>query len=152
MKHLPVALALAVLLSVPSLALARQESTGSEEPLPEWDQLSREQRSILITPVRDQWNLNPKERARILKHAERWKSMSADEREQAEQGRRRFEQLTPEQRQRARSLYHITKHWTEEERQRFNEKWKRLSDEQQDEWIRRHSPREDRSDRDGDRR
>ncbi len=139
MKRFP--LVLAALLCLPGLALAQDgQSGGDEPPMPEWDQLTREQRLILIAPVRDQWNLNPKERARLFRHAERWQSMTQEEREQAEEGRRRFEQLTPEQRQRARALYRITRNWTEEERQRFNEKWQRLRAEQQDEWLRRHTP------------
>lgn len=156
MKRFP--LFLAILLLVPGLASAQEQEPSrprgdAEEPtLPEWDQLTREQRLILITPVRDQWNLNPRDRARMLRHAERWQSMTAEQREQAEEGRRRFEQLTPEQRTRARALYRITRNWSEDERQRFHEKWKRLSDEQQDEWLRRHSPPRDDTHRDEERR
>lgn len=144
-------LILAALLCLPSLAPAQEKQQGAEQTtMPEWDQLTREQRLILLAPTRDQWNLNPKERARMFKHAERWQSMTAEEREQAEKGRRRFEQLNPEQRDRARALYRITRNWSDEERQRFGERWKRLDDEQRDEWIRRHSPRREDSRHDHD--
>jgi Protein of unknown function (DUF3106) len=42
---------------------------------PEWERLSPAQREAVIAVVRDRWNSNPRQRARMLQHAERWQRM-----------------------------------------------------------------------------
>src|SRR5690625_4406944 len=76
---LPITLALAILAG-PALA-----QSGPAQ-LPEWDQLSSDQREALIATVRDRWNEAPDRRARMLRHAERWQQMSPEERERAHHG------------------------------------------------------------------
>src|SRR5690606_2865911 len=64
----------------------------SAAPLPAWEQLSPGQREALIAPIRERWNASPEDRARMLEHARRWKSMPPEERERA----RRSEEHTSE--------------------------------------------------------
>jgi len=73
--------------------------------LPDWDHLSPAQREAIIDVVRERWNRDPGQRARMLQHAERWRQMTPEQRRQAVQGQRRWEQMTPEQRERARAAY-----------------------------------------------
>lgn len=74
-----------LLLAVPAMASAQSapaaaRPSGSPPPaaepvLPAWDQLSPEQRDALVAPLRERWNDSPQERARMLEHARRWKSL-----------------------------------------------------------------------------
>ena len=66
------ALALCLLLAVAAPALAADPAA----PLPAWEQLSAAQREQLIAPMRERWNAEPAQRARMLNHAQRWKQMS----------------------------------------------------------------------------
>ena len=110
----------------------------SQAELPRWEQLSAEQRELLLAPLRDRWNTQPAERARMLRHAERWKQLPPEARERAQRGMRRFEQMDPEQRQRARAIFAATREMTPEERASFRQEWERKTPEQRREWLRTH--------------
>ena len=45
-------------------------------PLPAWEQLTPAQRETLLAPIRDRWNTQPDERARMLERAQRWQQMT----------------------------------------------------------------------------
>src|SRR5690554_7802657 len=94
---LPVALALAT--------LAGPAPAQSGQTLPEWDQLTAQQREALVAPVRARWNNEPERRARMLHHAERWQQMSPEERERAHHGMKRWRDMSPERRDEAQTLY-----------------------------------------------
>jgi len=137
-----------LLLAAPALAWAQQSApppaarpaaaAESEATLPAWDQLSAEQREALVAPIRDRWNAEPRERARILEHARRWQSMPAEERERAHRGMSRFEQMDPQQRRQARVIFMHTRGMNAEEARTFRERWKKMSPEQRQQWLREH--------------
>lgn len=167
MNRLLVPLVLSLCLS--SLApagVARAQSARPATPaanapasLPDWDHLTPAQRDAVIAVVRERWNGNPGQRARMLQHAERWRQMTPDQRRQAMQGQRRWEQMTPEQRQRARAAYeqahgrprgdqpHSGDHGRMRqaldalppgEREALRQRLKAMTPEQRREWIRTH--------------
>ncbi len=133
----PLTLALSLLLS--SSAFAQTPS-----PPPEWDKLTQQQRDALIAPVRDRWNREPEERARMLERAQRWQSMSPEQRRQARHGMKRFESMSPDQRKQARALYGRMRELTPEQRNVLREQWKTMTPAQREEWMRTHAPKDDR--------
>ena len=58
----PVLLLCLALCIAPALA-----QTNDEQPLPAWEQLSAADRDALIAPIRERWNANPDQRARLKK-------------------------------------------------------------------------------------
>ena len=60
-------LAVLVLALLPALAFAQQQSTTTQSP--EWDQLSQAQRDAIIAPLRERWNANPGERAKMVERS-----------------------------------------------------------------------------------
>ena len=97
-------LAVLVLALLPALAFAQQQSTTTQYP--EWDQLSQAQRDAIIAPLRERWNANPGERAKMVERANRWQAMPRDQRDRARHGMQRWEHMSPEKRNEARALYH----------------------------------------------
>ena len=88
----------AAMLAAPAMAQSGQQ-------LPEWDQLTADQREALVSTVRDRWNDAPERRERMLRHAERWQQMTAEERKSAHHGMKRWRDMSPERREEARALY-----------------------------------------------
>lgn len=131
----PLLLALALL---PAATLAQ---TAAPATPPEWDKLTPQQRETLIAPVRDRWNREPDERARMLERAQRWQSMTPEQRAQMRHGLKRFERMNPEQRRQARALYDRMMELTPEQRQELRQQWKTMTPAQRDEWIRTHAPK-----------
>ena len=133
---------------LPGLALAdgstppRAATEAPAQPLPRWEQLSAEQRELLIAPLRERWNAQPEERARMLRHAQRWKQLPPESRERAQRGMRRVEQMDPEQRARARAIFEATRTMTPEQRTRFRQEWVRMPQDQRREWLRTHAASE----------
>lgn len=117
-------------------ALAQPET----EALPEWDQLTAQQREALVAPVRARWNSEPERRARMLRHAERWQQMSPEERERARHGMKRWRGMSPERRDEARALYQRMRAMPEEERSALRERWKDMSGEQRRQWLEQNPP------------
>lgn len=136
-------------------------AAGAPASLPDWDHLTPAQREAVIAVVRERWNGNPGQRARMLQHAERWRQMTPDQRRQAMQGQRRWEQMTPEQRERARAAYeqshgrppgappppmggdrgrlrHELEALPPDQQEALREQWKAMTPEQRREWIRTH--------------
>ena len=125
---LPLAIALAVLAG-PALA------QPGDAPLPEWEQLTAEQREALVAPVRARWNSEPEKRARMLRHAERWQQMTPEEREHAHHGMKRWRGMSPERREEARALYDRMRGMSADERDALRERWKDMSGEQRRQWL-----------------
>jgi hypothetical protein len=107
-------------------------------PLPAWDQLSAEQRELLVAPLRERWNAAPDERPRMLERAQRWKSMPTGERERARRGMRRFEDMSPQQREHARAIFSQTRDLPPEQRRAFFQRWEKMSAEERQAWLREH--------------
>ena len=129
-----------VLALAPLVAIAQPQTT----PLPAWDQLSAEQRELLLAPVRERWNRSePERRAHMLEHARRWQSMTPEQREHARHGMKRWRSLPPEQRQNARALFEHTRGMPEGERKALLERWKAMTPEQRKAWVEAHPPREE---------
>jgi len=125
-------------LATPPAAPTAPRRDASAAALPAWEQLSAEQRELLVAPLRERWNAAPEERARMLEHARRWREMPPEERARARHGMRRFEQLSPEQRERARAIFAHTRHMSAAEREAFMQRWKQMTPAQRGEWLRAH--------------
>lgn len=125
--RLSLALALAALLAGTALA--------AEPPLPDWDQLSAEQRQQLTAPIRARWDAEPEGRARMLEHAKRWETMTTAQREHARHGMARWQHMSPEQRSEARALYRKMRTLEPAERTELKEQWRVMSPQQRKAWV-----------------
>lgn len=130
---------------VAMLAIIAALSTGpvfaSDPPtttLPAWEQLSAAQREQLIAPVRERWNAEPTERARMLQHAQRWRQMTPDQRRHARHGLRRWEHLSPDQRTQMRALFEQSRGMTPQQREAFKQRWEQMTPEQRRAWVQAH--------------
>lgn len=142
-------LSLTALLLCSGAALAQQSATPPVAPastpastLPEWDKLSPQQRDTLIAPLRDRWNSDPRARARMLEHGQRWQNMTPEQRAQARKGMKRFEDMNPEQRERARALFSQMRDMSPEQREQLREQWKKMTPEQRKSWMDTHRPKD----------
>lgn len=122
----------------PAVPPARGAPAATPAPLPAWDQLSTEQRELLIAPLRERWNASPDDRGRMLDHARRWRDMPPEERERARRGMRRFEQMKPEQRDHARALFNGTRDMSPEQRKAFLQRWEKMDRDERKAWLRAH--------------
>ena len=128
-----------------SLLLLSGQVLAQSQPaatLPEWDKLTPQQREALIAPVRERWNSEPAERARMLERAQHWKSFSPHERGQARKGMRRFENMTPQQREEARALFERMRQMPPEERKKLREEWSQMTPEQRRAWVQKNPPKQ----------
>ena len=126
-------LALALL---PAFAFAQAHPASVQYP--EWDQLTPAQREALVTPLRERWNANPDERARMIERAQRWKTMPRDQRDRAGHGMKRWEGMSPEQRGEARALFHAMRGLEKEQRKAFLAEWRQKTPQQRAEWLKAH--------------
>ncbi|MCL6620117.1 MAG: DUF3106 domain-containing protein [Thermomonas hydrothermalis] len=133
MNRLTTVSLLALVLS-PALAWAQQASPQ----YPEWDKLSPAQREVLLAPLRDRWNSNPDERARMFERAQRWQQMPAEQRQRAREGLRRWEQMPEDQRQQARALFHAVRGMDPQARRAFLQQWQQMTPQQRADWMRTH--------------
>lgn len=108
--------------------------------LPEWDQLTAQQREALVAPLRERWNQDPSQRARMLGHAQRWQSMSPEQRGRARKGMRHFEGMDPVQRQQARALFQRMRTLEPKQRDALRAQWKAMTPEQRSEWVEQNPP------------
>ncbi len=117
------------------LLLSSAAMAQSDDALPDWDRLTAAQREALIAPVRERWNAEPAQRARMLRNAQRWKTMTPDQRREARQGMHRFRDMSPQRRQEARALFEETRALEPQERAKLRERWKRMSPEERRQWM-----------------
>jgi hypothetical protein len=128
----------------PATAAPASAGTAASRPapasatLPAWDQLSPEQRELLVAPLRERWNAAPAERPRMLERAQRWKSMPTGDRERARRGMRRFEDMSPQQREHARAIFSQTRDLPPDQRRAFFQRWEKMSAEERQAWLRDH--------------
>jgi len=119
------------------------QSTPAPPPaLPEWDQLTPQQRETLIAPLRDRWNDSTDERARMYEHALRWQTMTPQQRELARRGMHRFEHMDPQQRRDAKVLFVKMRGMSAEQRAKLRDEFKAMSPEQKRQWIRQNTPKD----------
>ena len=114
-----------------------QSTTGTTQH-PDWDQLTPDQRDALVAPLRERWNANPGERARMLERAKRWKTMPHDQRDRARHGMQRWEHMSPEQRNEARALFHAMRGMDKDQRNAFLAQWRQKTPQQKAEWLKAH--------------
>lgn len=130
---------LALVLALAPLAAGAQ--SRGDAPLPAWEQLTAEQRELLLAPVRERWNRSDGEkRAHMLEHARRWQSMTPEQRERARHGMKRWRDLPPVQRHQARALFEHTRAMPEAERKAMIQRWKAMTPEQREAWVEAHPP------------
>ena len=121
----------------PLLALA-QAATPVAPALPEWDTLSAAQREALVAPLRERWNREPGERARMLERAQRWQTMPAGQRERARHGMHRWEGMPQQGRAHARALFHAMRGLDEVQRTAFLATWRQMTPQQRSDWVAAH--------------
>ena len=129
------------------LALAPLSAFAQQPPaaaaLPAWDQLSADQRELLLGPVRDRWNRSaPEDRREMLDHARRWQSMTPEQREHARHGMKRWRGMPPEKREEARALFEHIRPLPDAERKAMLERWKAMTPEQRKAWVEAHPPKD----------
>lgn len=125
-------------------ALSIAPALASDPPaatLPAWDQLSTAQREQLIAPVRERWNAEPAQRARMLQHAQRWQQMTPGQRREARHGMQRWEHLNAEQRTQMRALFERMRGLDPEQRRALKQRWKQMTPEQQRAWVEANPPK-----------
>lgn len=120
-------------------ALAAQPAQTAAIP-PAWEQLSQAERELLIAPVRERWNANPAQRARMLNHAQRWQTMTPEQRERAHHGMKRWSHMDAGKREEMRALFHKMRTLDPEQRKALREQWKAMTPEQRKAWIEANSP------------
>ena len=137
----PRTLVLAFVLALSPFAAMAQSATPA--PLPAWEQLTPEQRELLLAPMRDRWNRSaPAERGQMLDHARRWQSMTPEQREHARHGMKRWRGMPPEKRDEARALFEHMRTLPEAERKAMAERWKAMTPEQRKAWVDAHPPKD----------
>ena len=129
-------LAVLALALLPALAFAQAQPATTQYP--EWDKLTSAQRDALVAPLRERWNSNPDERARMIQRAQRWKTMPRDQRDHARHGMQRWEAMSPEQRVEARALFHAMRGMEKPERKAFLTDWRQKTPQQKSEWVKAH--------------
>lgn len=128
-----------VLAAAPFAAMAQSTTPAS---LPAWDQLTTEQRELLLAPVRERWNRSqPEQRGEMLEHARRWQSMTPEQRRHARHGAKRWRDMPPEKREQARALFEYIRPLPEAERKAMVERWKAMTPEQRKAWVEAHPPK-----------
>lgn len=119
-------------------------------PLPAWNQLSDEQRELLIAPTRERWNADPARREQLLERARHWQQLGPEQRKHAHRGMKRWEHMSPEQRTHARALYRVMGPLDPAAREAFKVKWRAMTPKQKDAWLEA-NPAPERGDRTTDR-
>lgn len=138
---------------VPALAQAADAAA-----LPAWEQLTQAQRDELVAPMRERWNANPDERARMLERARRWHAMPPEMRNRAHRGMKRWEHMDPakraemqalfertrdmprQQKRETFALYHAMRKMTPEQREALKREWTAMTPEQRAQWMRDNAP------------
>ncbi len=135
-------LAITLVLLLPCRAIAAPPPATPEitTPMPAWEQLTPAQQATLLAPIRERWNENPGERARMYERAQRWHSMTPEQRKRAHRGKRRWDHMDPEQRTQARALYQKMRTMPQEQRHALRDEWKAMTPEQRRAWVERNPP------------
>ena len=142
-KHTTGWLLFALLIGAGGNALAGERPVAATSALPAWEQLSPAQREILLAPLRERWNANPAERARMLEHATRWQALSPEQRKRAHRGLHRWERMDPQHRREMRALFGKMRQLSPEQRKALRAKWHAMTPEQRRAWVEANPPKQD---------
>lgn len=144
MQSVPTPLLAFVVAIAMALPLAsRAQAPGASPPgMPAWDSLTRQQREILVAPLRDRWDASPGKRPEMLQRAERWQQMTPEQRRQGRQGMQRWKDMSPEARHQMRALHGALRELPDAERAALRERWKAMAPEQRRAWVAAHPPRD----------
>ena len=138
MKRMPcIALLLALVIGT---AVAGDQARPAAAAMPAWEQLSPAQRELLVAPIRERWNANPDERARMYEHAQGWQSMTPEQRARARHGMHRWERMDPERREQMRALFEKMRAMSPEQRKALRDQWRAMSPEQRRAWVQANPP------------
>ena len=133
-KHtFPTLLALALAAVHPAFA-----QSGGGTALPDWDRLTPAQQAALVAPLRQRWDDNPAERAKMLERAERWRTMTPEQRRRARHGVERWKKMDAGKREEMRALHGALRDLPEGERDALRERWKKMTPEQRRAWVEAH--------------
>ena len=142
MRFVPT-LVFALLLPCCAIAASPPAAPETATAMPAWEQLTPAQRETLVAPVRERWNENADERARMYQRAQRWHSMTPEQRKRAHRGKQRWDHMGPEQRLQARALYQKMRTMPPEQRHALRDEWKAMTPEQRRAWVERNPPQDD---------
>ena len=120
--------------------LAGEPTPQAGPPMPAWEQLTPAQRDALVAPLRERWNSNPGERARIYEHAQRWRTMTPEQRARARHGLHRWERMDPARREQMRALFERMRALEPDQRRVLREQWHAMTPEQRRTWVQAHPP------------
>jgi hypothetical protein len=123
--------------STPQHAPAPQAEARS---LPSWDRLTPAQRELLLAPLRERWDANPGDRARMYDHATRWRQMTPEQRERARRGLRHWERMDPDHRREMRALFEKMRAMTPEQRNALRDRWHSMTPGQRRAWVEANPP------------
>jgi hypothetical protein len=110
--------------------------------LPAWEQLTPAQRDLLVAPLRERWNANPGERARMYGHAERWRSMTPEQRARARRGLGHWEHMDPARRREMRALFEKMRTMAPEQRKALRDQWHGMTQAQRSAWVEANPPKD----------
>lgn len=126
----------------PAPAAAGQSAQSAQSALPAWEQLTPAQRELLIAPLRERWDANPGERARMYGHAERWRSMTPEQRTRARRGLGHWEHMDPARRRAMRALFGKMRTMSPEQRKALRDQWHAMTQAQRDAWVEANPPQD----------
>lgn len=130
----------------------------ADAPLPAWERLTQTQRDELVAPMRERWDANPDERARMMERARRWHAMPPELRNRAHRGMKRWEHMDPakraemqalfertrdmprQQKRETYALYHAMRDMTPAQRETLKQQWAAMTAEQRAQWMRDNAP------------
>lgn len=115
---------------------------AAQSALPAWEQLTPAQRELLIAPLRERWDSNPGERARMYGHAERWRSMTPEQRARARRGLGHWEHMDPARRREMRALFEKMRTMAPEQRKALRDQWHAMTQAQRNAWVEANSSKD----------
>jgi hypothetical protein len=115
---------------------------AAQPVLPAWDQLTPAQRELLVAPLRERWDSNPGERARMYGHAERWHSMTPEQRARARRGLGHWEHMDPARRREMRALFEKMRTMSPEQRKALRDQWHGMTQAQRSAWVEANPPKD----------
>lgn len=143
----------AALLAAAGTACAQQKAPGApaavaapaaQAALPAWEQLTDAQRELLVAPLRERWNASPGDRARMYRHAERWRAMTPEQRVRARRGLGHWEHMDPEQRREMRALFEKMRGMSPDQRKALRDRWHGMTAAERRAWVEANPPKDPR--------
>lgn len=131
------------LLAATGIAGAQEKAASSaQQALPAWEQLTPAQRDLLVAPLRERWDANPSDRARMYGHAERWRSMTPEQRTKARRGLGHWEHMDPARRREMRALFEKMRAMTPDQRKALRDQWHAMTPAQRNAWVEANPPKD----------